>query len=174
MTHRITDKLFHLHYKCKWEKCPFSSFLQRHQRSRVRSGTDRDSVSCSWTLAVPHLSQSISRGKLTAFKTSNRVLLLFPIKASLTSVMFWSRHRARWHPTLESNSLISSQEIFKWDCGLAKGLEPGSMGIFRTFDSFPKTTTAPAKSESYELHPVVIQHKLTQQITKPTEQNGGP
>lgn len=72
------------------------------------------------------------------------------------------------YPALDSNS---SQDIFKPGLrSLAKGLRPGSMGIFRTFDSFPKTTRAPAKSESYELHPVIVQHKLTQQIVKPNEQ----
>lgn len=39
-----------------------------------------------------------------------------------------------------------------------KGSEPGSVGIFETFDSLPKTTSAPAKSESHELHPTPNHH----------------
>lgn len=39
-----------------------------------------------------------------------------------------------------------------------KGSEPGSVGIFETFDLLPKTTSAPAKSESHELHPTPDRH----------------
>lgn len=54
-------------------------------------------------------------------------------------------------------------------------VQPGSTGIFQTFDLFPKTTGAPANAAaSSELLPGGVQHKLAQQISEATERKPTP
>lgn len=149
-------------------KFPFLPSPQRLLGSGVRSRTDM-SVLCS-NPTSPQWKQQ----RKTHNPQSNTILWCFQSRPH------WLKHHIseKTLSSMASNTWIKLLNTisgnFKWNCSLAKGLEPGSMGIFRTFDSFPKTTGAPAKSESYELHPVIVQHKLTQQITKPIEQHGGP
>ena len=57
-----------------------------------------------------------------------------------------------------------------------KDLSPPSTGIFWTFEPFPRTTSRlpSRRAMSYITPPVIVQHKLTQQIMKPIEQKRRP
>lgn len=85
-------------------------------------------------------------GKHTAFQSSNPCWP--PIRVSCSAADARLGGIRHWNQTLK----YRLRKFFK--VGLRsrrEGSEPGSVGIFGTSDSFPKTTRATAKSESYEL-----------------------
>lgn len=105
-----------------------------------------------WAVAVPGVLQQVCNAssafvyqqRLTLnfsdirFIVKHYILFLFPLIPPPTAVPYSGADAV---PSIQWNKTkISSQEIFKWDRSAAKGLRPPSTGIFRRFDSFPKTT----------------------------------
>lgn len=122
------------------------------------------------------------KGKHTAFSSSNPCSP--PIRVSCSTTDAWLGGIRRWNQTLK----YRLRKFFKVGVrSRQEGSAPGSLGIFGTSDSYPKTTSAPAKSASYMLQTTTttttapppdtlqtaIQQKLARQIVKPIEKSSG-
>lgn len=127
------------------------SSQQRLLRSRVRSGTDWDSVSHSWTLADGQILAAPRVKPVYQQRLMHKLYILFllPITASST-----------W-PTLSSAASNSETKLLNIISGnflsgtavSPKRLKARLNGHIWNIWLDPKNNTAPAKSESYEATP---------------------